>query len=192
MIKPSLISLRMFCLEFALAISLVSLGSNHIFFLPHLRTLAASRFWRRKLLSPIHRDVVVSHRDADHLLLESATCHLSHLRIQKLVERWNIYGAELLLNRCQWNAGRVFRSVRNGDDIRHGEVAQLGAGPLKIHQIAGNRGDLGHDIDVGFPNRLIIKILQVVLRIGDFHSHGNPHHCRWAQGGFRPTGFTRC
>lgn len=36
--------------ELAFAISLVSLGSNQIFFFPHLRTLAASRFWSRKVL----------------------------------------------------------------------------------------------------------------------------------------------
>lgn len=32
-------------LEFVLAISLISLGSNHTFFLPHRITEAASRFW---------------------------------------------------------------------------------------------------------------------------------------------------
>jgi hypothetical protein len=37
-------SLRMFCLELALAISLISLGSNQTLFLPHFITEAASRF----------------------------------------------------------------------------------------------------------------------------------------------------
>lgn len=32
-------------LEFVLAISLISLGSNQTFFLPHRITEAASRFW---------------------------------------------------------------------------------------------------------------------------------------------------
>lgn len=49
-IKPSLISFLMFWREFALAISDDSLGSNQIFFRPHLSTLAASLFWTRKLL----------------------------------------------------------------------------------------------------------------------------------------------
>merc|ERR1712157_313833 len=40
--KPSLTSLRMFCLELAIEISLTSLGSNHTFLFPHLRTSAAS------------------------------------------------------------------------------------------------------------------------------------------------------
>merc|ERR1719273_2875326 len=43
--RPSLISFLMFCLELALAISLISLGSNHTLFLPHFMTPAARRFW---------------------------------------------------------------------------------------------------------------------------------------------------
>ena len=35
----------MFCLELALAISLISLGSSQTLFLPHFITLAAKRFW---------------------------------------------------------------------------------------------------------------------------------------------------
>merc|ERR1719192_2441486 len=42
--RPSLISFLMFCLELALAISLISLGSNHTLFLPHFMTSAARRF----------------------------------------------------------------------------------------------------------------------------------------------------
>merc|ERR1711972_1058562 len=44
MTRPSLMSLRMFCLELALAISLISLGSNHTLFLPHFITEEARRF----------------------------------------------------------------------------------------------------------------------------------------------------
>jgi len=44
MTKPSLISLRMFCREFAREISLISFGSSQTFFLPHLSTLAANLF----------------------------------------------------------------------------------------------------------------------------------------------------
>ena len=40
----------MYLLEFALAISLVSLGSNQILFLPHFKTAADSRFWSLKVL----------------------------------------------------------------------------------------------------------------------------------------------
>lgn len=50
MIKPSLTKRRMFCRELALLISLTSLGSSQTFFLPHLRTLEAKFFWRRRLL----------------------------------------------------------------------------------------------------------------------------------------------
>ena len=42
--RPSLMSLRMFCLELALAISLISLGSNQTLFLPHFITEEASLF----------------------------------------------------------------------------------------------------------------------------------------------------
>merc|ERR1719461_1349836 len=42
--RPSLISLRIFCLELALAISLISLGSSQTLFLPHFMTEAAKRF----------------------------------------------------------------------------------------------------------------------------------------------------
>merc|ERR1719511_474528 len=42
--KPSLMSLRMFWRELALAISLISLGSNQTFFCPHFMTDAANRF----------------------------------------------------------------------------------------------------------------------------------------------------
>jgi hypothetical protein len=42
--KPSLTNLRMLCLELAMDNSLISLGSNHTLFLPHLRTDAAKRF----------------------------------------------------------------------------------------------------------------------------------------------------
>ena len=48
-------SLRMFCLELALAISLISLGSNQTLFLPHFITLAANRFWSFKELMVIFR-----------------------------------------------------------------------------------------------------------------------------------------
>uniref|UniRef100_A0A0E9XLF9 Uncharacterized protein n=2 Tax=Anguilla anguilla TaxID=7936 RepID=A0A0E9XLF9_ANGAN len=44
MIRPSFTSLRICWRELALAISLVSLGSSHTFFLPQRRTLDASRF----------------------------------------------------------------------------------------------------------------------------------------------------
>merc|ERR1719150_881106 len=44
MTRPSLMSLRMFWRELALAISLISLGSNHTLFLPHFMTPAARRF----------------------------------------------------------------------------------------------------------------------------------------------------
>merc|ERR1719318_492735 len=44
MTRPSLISLRMFWRELALAISFISLGSNHTLFLPHFITPAARRF----------------------------------------------------------------------------------------------------------------------------------------------------
>ena len=61
MIKPSFINFLIFCpvsthhkhstplslnnlREFAFAISVVSLGSSHTFFLPHFRTLEANRF----------------------------------------------------------------------------------------------------------------------------------------------------
>merc|ERR1719347_736193 len=44
MTRPSLMSLRMFWRELALAISLISLGSNQTFFCPHFMTDAASRF----------------------------------------------------------------------------------------------------------------------------------------------------
>lgn len=36
--------------EFALAISLVSLGSSHTFFLPQRKTLDAKRFWSLSML----------------------------------------------------------------------------------------------------------------------------------------------
>merc|ERR1719356_69442 len=42
--KPSLMSFRMFWRELALAISLISLGSNQTFFCPHFMTDAANRF----------------------------------------------------------------------------------------------------------------------------------------------------
>merc|ERR1719318_1420464 len=42
--RPSLMSLRMFCLELALAISLISLGSSQTLLRPHFITEAASRF----------------------------------------------------------------------------------------------------------------------------------------------------
>merc|ERR1711997_1140381 len=42
--RPSLMSLRMFCLELALAISFISLGSNQTLFLPHFITEEASLF----------------------------------------------------------------------------------------------------------------------------------------------------
>merc|ERR1712018_723623 len=47
MMRPSFTSLRMFWRELALAISLVSLGSSQILFLPHFRTAAANRFCNR-------------------------------------------------------------------------------------------------------------------------------------------------
>ena len=47
MTKPSLINLRMFCLEFAMEISFASFGSSQTRFLPVLRTDAASRFCKR-------------------------------------------------------------------------------------------------------------------------------------------------
>ena len=53
--KPSLINLRMFCLELALAISLISLGSNQTLFLPHFITLAANRFCSFKELIMMFR-----------------------------------------------------------------------------------------------------------------------------------------
>merc|ERR1719233_1796774 len=43
--RPSLISFLMFCLELALAISLISFGSSQTLFLPHFMTSAARRFW---------------------------------------------------------------------------------------------------------------------------------------------------
>merc|ERR1719187_1951234 len=48
--RPSLMSLRMFWRELAFAISLVSLGSSQILFLPHFRTAAANRFCNRRVL----------------------------------------------------------------------------------------------------------------------------------------------
>merc|ERR1719392_158156 len=42
--RPSLMSLRMFCLELAFAISLISLGSSQTLLRPHFITEAASRF----------------------------------------------------------------------------------------------------------------------------------------------------
>lgn len=54
MISPSLTSLRTFCLELALLISVVSLGSSQILRLPHLSTEAASLFCSRKVL---HREI---------------------------------------------------------------------------------------------------------------------------------------
>lgn len=56
MIKPSLINLRMFCLELAFAISLTSLGSSQTFRLPHFITEAESLFWRRRLLQHERRN----------------------------------------------------------------------------------------------------------------------------------------
>merc|ERR1719295_2181967 len=54
MTRPSLMSLRMFWREFALAISLISLGSNHTLFLPHFMTPAARRFCSlRELIAAI-------------------------------------------------------------------------------------------------------------------------------------------
>merc|ERR1719232_518447 len=50
MMSPSFTSLRIFWREFSLAISLVSLGSSQILFLPHFKTAAASRFCRRRVL----------------------------------------------------------------------------------------------------------------------------------------------
>merc|ERR1712051_786691 len=44
MTRPSLMSLRIFCLELALEISLISLGSNQTLFLPHFITEEASLF----------------------------------------------------------------------------------------------------------------------------------------------------
>merc|ERR1719348_1046933 len=44
MTRPSLISFLMLALELALAISLISLGSNQTFFFPHFITSAARRF----------------------------------------------------------------------------------------------------------------------------------------------------
>eukprot|EP00411_Alexandrium_monilatum_P021092 CAMPEP_0175202736 /NCGR_PEP_ID=MMETSP0093-20121207/10706_1 /TAXON_ID=311494 /ORGANISM="Alexandrium monilatum, Strain CCMP3105" /LENGTH=103 /DNA_ID=CAMNT_0016495789 /DNA_START=130 /DNA_END=437 /DNA_ORIENTATION=+ len=44
MMRPSLISFRMLKREFAMEISLVSFGSNHILPLPHFFTEAARRF----------------------------------------------------------------------------------------------------------------------------------------------------
>ena len=62
MIKPSFTSLRMFCRELALAISVVSFGSSQILRLPHFSTEAASRFWRRRVLQGVwrHRQYVVT------------------------------------------------------------------------------------------------------------------------------------
>ena len=50
MIRPSFSSLRICSRELALAISLVSLGSNHTFFLPQRRMLEASLFWSLSML----------------------------------------------------------------------------------------------------------------------------------------------
>merc|ERR1719385_527081 len=44
MAKPSLINLRTFCRELALPISLITWGSSHTLFLPHLSTEAANLF----------------------------------------------------------------------------------------------------------------------------------------------------
>ena len=54
MIRPSLISLRMCCLELALAISLVSFGSNQTLLRPHFRTAEAKRFCSRSALKGKH------------------------------------------------------------------------------------------------------------------------------------------
>merc|ERR1719508_215 len=54
MTRPSLMSLRIFWRELALAISLISLGSNHTLFLPHFMTPAARRFCSlRELIAAI-------------------------------------------------------------------------------------------------------------------------------------------
>ena len=50
MIKPSLTSFLTFCLELALLISVVSLGSSQILRLPHFSTEAASLFCNRRVL----------------------------------------------------------------------------------------------------------------------------------------------
>ncbi len=49
-IKPSLINFLTFCLELAFPISAVSLGSSHIFRLPHFKTEDANRFWSLRVL----------------------------------------------------------------------------------------------------------------------------------------------
>merc|ERR550517_12942 len=53
-VLASLVSLRMFWRELALAISLISLGSSHTLFLPHFMTPAARRFCSlRELIAAI-------------------------------------------------------------------------------------------------------------------------------------------
>lgn len=49
MIRPSATSLRIVWREFALPISVISLGSSQILFLPQPMTDAARRFWVRRL-----------------------------------------------------------------------------------------------------------------------------------------------
>ena len=49
-IKPSFTNFRMFCLEFALPISVVSFGSSQIFLFPHFSTDDANLFCSRRLL----------------------------------------------------------------------------------------------------------------------------------------------
>lgn len=48
--------------EFALAISLVSFGSSHTFFLPQRKTLDAKRFWSLRKGGLVLQQVIVIHR----------------------------------------------------------------------------------------------------------------------------------
>ena len=88
MISPSLISFQICWWESALAISLVSLGSNQTFFLPQQRTLEASLSWSLSILmaaAAVAKKKKKSIFFTDELtFMEPLSCARSGLKLQRM------------------------------------------------------------------------------------------------------------